>query len=54
MRIVEIQQMAPCRKDPCPIYQPGIPYVGAVEVNQGLLGSEGVRVGDLVSLSRRR
>ncbi len=53
MRIINIIQMQPCRADPCPVHRSSRPAVGAVEVNQGLFGSEGVRVGDVVTLARR-
>jgi uncharacterized protein len=51
-RIVAIRHMVPCRRDPCPLYSPGQPYTGAVEVNGGFLSAQGVRPGDLVRLSR--
>jgi uncharacterized membrane protein (UPF0127 family) len=52
MVIVDILQMAPCEQDPCQIYTPSHPYVGALEVNRGLLDSKGVRMGDRVRLTR--
>lgn len=52
-RIIEILQMEPCRADPCPLYEPQGPYVGALEVNRGLLDNRGARPGDLVSVTRR-
>lgn len=51
--IVDILQMVPCETDPCPTYKPSADYVGAIEVNVGVLADKGVRVGDSVSLSRR-
>lgn len=51
-RIVAILDMDPCRADPCPHYSPGVPYVGAVEVNQGFFREARVRVGDAVRLVR--
>lgn len=51
-RIVDILQMQPCRADPCPLYSPQTEYVGAVEVNLGLLASKGVRPGDRVLVTR--
>lgn len=51
--IVDILQMVPCENDPCPFYEPSADYVGAIEVNLGVLSDKGVRVGDSVSLSRR-
>jgi uncharacterized membrane protein (UPF0127 family) len=45
-RIVRILDMQPCRADPCPLYDPEVPYRGALEVNRGAFRSWGVRVGD--------
>ena len=45
-RIVRILDMQPCRADPCPLYDPGAVYRGALEVNLGAFGGWGVRVGD--------
>jgi uncharacterized membrane protein (UPF0127 family) len=50
-RVVAILDMAPCRADPCPTYDAGVPYVGAVEANRGFFADHGVRVGDRVTLS---
>ncbi len=50
-RIVDLQDMAPCRADPCPRYRSTAPYVGAVEVNLGFFAAHGVRVGDTVRLT---
>jgi uncharacterized membrane protein (UPF0127 family) len=49
-RIVAIMDMAPCRADPCPTYGPGVPYAGAVEVNEGFFRQHGVEVGNTVEL----
>jgi hypothetical protein len=51
-RIVTILDMAPCRGDPCRLYRPDHPYVGALEVNRGFFASHGVRAGDRVELPR--
>jgi uncharacterized protein len=51
-RVVSILDMAPCGRDPCPVYRPERPYTGAVEVNQGYLAQLGVQVGDRVELER--
>lgn len=51
-RIVSILDMEPCREDPCPVYDPGVPYRGALEVNQGLFADWGVAVGDRIRLQR--
>ena len=49
-RIVAIVDMTPCEGDPCPTYRPGVPYVGAVEVNRGWFERSGVGIGDRVEL----
>jgi uncharacterized membrane protein (UPF0127 family) len=49
-RIVQILDMRPCEADPCPTYRPGVPYVGAVEVNRGWFERNGVAIGDRVEL----
>ena len=48
-RILRIFTMAPCRKDPCRVYDPGVRYRSALEVNAGAFRRWGVRVGDRVS-----
>jgi uncharacterized membrane protein (UPF0127 family) len=53
-RIVSVLDMEPCRADPCPLYSPGVTYVGAVEVNQGFFEDQGIRAGDTVSLQDLR
>lgn len=50
-RIVGILDMDPCTDDPCPTYGPGVPYVGALEVEQGAFDEHGVEVGDLLELT---
>src|SRR5688500_16591637 len=35
--VVAVQDMKPCRADPCPSYEPNASYRGALEVNQGYL-----------------
>jgi uncharacterized protein len=53
-RIVSILHMEPCEKPVaawCNRYPPGVPYHGALEVNQGLLASRGVGVGDQIVLN---
>jgi uncharacterized membrane protein (UPF0127 family) len=51
-RIFRIRDMAPCRADPCKVYEPGAPWVGAVEVNRGFFERHGVAEGDPVHLER--
>lgn len=48
--ILRILQMEPCRADPCPVYDPGVSYAGALEVNQGAFERWGVREGDRLEL----
>ena len=51
-RIVRILDMEPCRRDPCPLYDPGASYRGALEVNRGAFERWGVREGDVLRLER--
>ena len=48
--ILAILDMEPCRADPCPVYEPGVAYRSALEVNRGALAHLGVAVGDVASL----
>lgn len=50
--IVRILDMDPCTKDPCPVYDPGERYMGALEVNQGAFEEWGIFEGDHVQLTR--
>lgn len=50
--IVKILDMEPCETDPCPLYDPGVPYMGALEVNQGAFEEWGIEEGDTVRLTR--
>ena len=52
-RILRILDMAPCASDPCPMYDPGVAYRGALEVNRGKFRRWGVRAGDKITLRRR-
>jgi len=51
-RILRILDMAPCRRDPCKVYDPHIPFRGALEVNRGAFVRWGVSRGDLVAIRR--
>lgn len=51
--IVDILEMTPCRSKPCPAYTPQSDYVGAVEMNQGVLRTSEAAVGDRVETTRR-
>jgi uncharacterized membrane protein (UPF0127 family) len=50
-RILKILDMSPCRAAPCHVYQPGVQYEGALEVNRGALQSRDVKVGDIIHLA---
>jgi uncharacterized protein len=49
-RILRILDMEPCRRDPCPLYDPGVSYRGALEVNRGAFRDWGVGEGDTLTL----
>ena len=51
--IVDILTMTPCDQEPCEDYTPATEYIGALEVNAGVLEAEGVHPGDTVLLSER-
>jgi uncharacterized membrane protein (UPF0127 family) len=48
--IVRILDMEPCEADPCEVYDPGVPYWSALEVNQGSFSRWGVEEGDSLTL----
>ncbi len=48
--IVAILDMEPCEADPCEVYDPGVSYASALEVNQGAFSDWGVAVGDRLTL----
>jgi uncharacterized protein len=50
--IVRILDMEPCRRDPCPVYDPQATYRGALEVNRGAFRRWGVVTGDRVRVER--
>ena len=50
--ILAVLDMDPCRKDPCEVYDPGVSYNGALEVNQGMFEEWGVQEGDLIDIKR--
>jgi uncharacterized membrane protein (UPF0127 family) len=49
-RILRILDMEPCRADPCTVYDPGVAYRSALEVNQGAFAEWGVEEGDRLTL----
>jgi hypothetical protein len=48
--IVRILDMEPCEADPCEIYDPGVSYRSALEVNQGAFADWSVAEGDVLTL----
>ncbi|MGH2819982.1 MAG: DUF192 domain-containing protein [Actinomycetota bacterium] len=48
--ILRILDMKPCDEDPCKVYEPGVSYWGALEVNQGAFEDWGVEVGDRIEV----
>jgi hypothetical protein len=44
--ILRILDMVPCKRDPCPLYDPGVAYRGALEVNAGAFRRWGISEGD--------
>lgn len=51
-RIVDIDEMKPCRTDVCPSYYSDKPYFGALEVNAGAFRRWGVSVGDVIRMNQ--
>jgi uncharacterized protein len=51
-RIVRILDMEPCVKDPCQVYDPGVSYHGALEVNGGAFDDWGVQEGDHIEITQ--
>jgi uncharacterized membrane protein (UPF0127 family) len=51
-KILRILDMEPCRSEPCKLYDPGVRYMGALEVNQGAFERWGVAEGDFIRLTR--
>jgi uncharacterized membrane protein (UPF0127 family) len=50
-RIARILDMAPCKKNPCPLYDPGVAYRGALEVNEGAFARWGISEGDRLRIT---
>ncbi|HYY77155.1 MAG TPA: DUF192 domain-containing protein [Gaiellaceae bacterium] len=53
-RILRILDMEPCEADPCRIYDPGVSYRSALEVNRGAFADWGVEEGDRLTLETVR
>ncbi|MGH8933196.1 MAG: DUF192 domain-containing protein [Egibacteraceae bacterium] len=41
-RVLRVLDMEPCEAEPCPLYNPGVAFIGALEVNQGFFGETGL------------
>jgi uncharacterized membrane protein (UPF0127 family) len=50
--ILRILDMEPCETDSCTLYDPGVSYVGALEVNQSMFEEWGVEEGDRITISQ--
>jgi len=50
-RILRILDMQPCQADPCRLYDPEVPYRGALEVNEGAFASWGITEGDRLRIT---
>jgi uncharacterized protein len=50
--IRRILDMEPCHADPCRLYDPGVAYASALEVNRGAFARWGVAEGDRLRLER--
>ncbi|MGI8774692.1 MAG: DUF192 domain-containing protein [Actinomycetota bacterium] len=48
--ILRILDMEPCEVDPCPTYNPGVTYSGALEVNMGRFEEWGIGEGDRIEV----
>ena len=49
-KIVDIKDMEPCEREPCPLTASDKPYVGGLEVEQGNFEKWNVSVGDRVRI----
>jgi uncharacterized membrane protein (UPF0127 family) len=50
-RILRILDMQPCEAVPCPLYDPEVPYRGALEVNEGAFADWGITEGDRLRIT---
>jgi uncharacterized membrane protein (UPF0127 family) len=53
-RILRILTMQPCRRDPCKVYDPGVSYRAALEVNAGSFRRWEVKAGDRILVRTTR
>ena len=49
-KILRILTMQPCRRDPCKVYDPGVSYRAALEVNAGSFRRWAVKAGDRIAV----
>jgi hypothetical protein len=50
-RILRILDMTPCTREPCELYDPGVSYRGALEVNRGAFRRWGISEGDRLRIT---
>ena len=50
-RILRILDMAPCKREPCELYDPEVAYRGALEVNRGAFERWGISEGDRLRIT---
>ena len=48
--ILRILDMEPCHKEPCKVYDPGVGYWGALEVNKGAFDRWNATEGDVIRI----
>lgn len=51
-KILKILDMAPCKAEPCALYDAGAPYRTALETNKGALARLGIEAGDVLTIER--
>ena len=49
-RILKILDMSPCLRDPCRVYDPKVPFSGALEVNRGAFRRWGAHPGSAIRI----
>lgn len=51
-KVVTVRSMVPCTANPCELYYPTANYVGAVEMQAGLIAKDRIQKGDTVKLAK--
>jgi len=51
-RVAKVLDMTPCKADPCHLYNPGVSYDAALEVNSGWFVRNGVHIGSTAQVGR--